>query len=123
MLTDAFGRTVDYLRISVTDRCDLRCTYCLPKGFKGFSVPKEWLSIEELARVASAFARLGTKRVRLAAGEPEALGAQQRQSRGHPRQRCDAEPFFGHGKAFEAVGPEKGAAQMATVGNVNAQVH
>ena len=70
MLTDAFGRTVDYLRISVTDRCDLRCTYCLPKGFKGFSVPKEWLSIEELARVASAFARLGTKRFRLTGGEP-----------------------------------------------------
>ncbi|QEY27127.1 GTP 3',8-cyclase MoaA [Neisseria zalophi] len=70
MLTDAFGRTVDYLRISVTDRCDLRCTYCLPKGFKGFAVPKDWLSIEELARVASAFARLGTKRFRLTGGEP-----------------------------------------------------
>lgn len=70
MLTDAFGRTVDYLRISVTDRCDLRCTYCLPKGFKGFSIPKDWLTIEELARVASAFARLGTKRFRLTGGEP-----------------------------------------------------
>ncbi|KLT72875.1 molybdenum cofactor biosynthesis protein MoaA [Neisseria arctica] len=70
MLTDAFGRTVDYLRISVTDRCDLRCTYCLPKGFKGFSIPKEWLTIEELGRVASAFARLGTKRFRLTGGEP-----------------------------------------------------
>ena len=62
MLTDAFGRTVDYLRISVTDRCDLRCTYCLPKGFKGFSVPKEWLSIEELARVASGRARRAASR-------------------------------------------------------------
>lgn len=70
MLTDPFGRTVDYLRISVTDRCDLRCTYCLPKGFKGFAVPKDWLSIEELARVASSFARLGTKRFRLTGGEP-----------------------------------------------------
>ncbi|MCS4534436.1 GTP 3',8-cyclase MoaA [Neisseria montereyensis] len=70
MLTDAFGRTVDYLRISVTDRCDLRCTYCLPKGFKGFAIPKDWLSIEELARVAAAFARLGTKRFRLTGGEP-----------------------------------------------------
>ena len=65
MLTDPFGRTVDYLRISVTDRCDLRCTYCLPKGFKGFAVPKDWLTIEETARVAAAFARLGTKRFRL----------------------------------------------------------
>ncbi|MCF7520463.1 GTP 3',8-cyclase MoaA [Neisseria sp. ZJ106] len=70
MLTDSFGRTVDYLRISVTDRCDLRCTYCLPQGFKGFAVPKDWLTIEELARVAAAFARLGTKRFRLTGGEP-----------------------------------------------------
>ena len=70
MLTDPFGRTVDYLRISVTDRCDLRCTYCLPKGFKGFAVPKDWLTIEETARVAAAFARLGIKRFRLTGGEP-----------------------------------------------------
>ncbi|ROV56708.1 GTP 3',8-cyclase MoaA [Neisseria chenwenguii] len=70
MLTDPFGRTVDYLRISVTDRCDLRCTYCLPKGFKGFAIPKDWLTIEELARVAASFARLGTKRFRLTGGEP-----------------------------------------------------
>ncbi len=70
MLTDAFGRTVDYLRISVTDRCDLRCTYCLPKGFKGFAVPEDWLTLEETARIAAAFARLGTKRFRLTGGEP-----------------------------------------------------
>ncbi|MGL6048231.1 MAG: GTP 3',8-cyclase MoaA, partial [Vogesella sp.] len=44
MLTDRFGRSVDYLRISVTDRCDLRCTYCIPKGFKGFEEPANWLS-------------------------------------------------------------------------------
>lgn len=70
MLTDAFGRTVDYLRISVTDRCDLRCTYCLPKGFKGFAVPADWLTLEEIARTAAAFARLGTRRFRLTGGEP-----------------------------------------------------
>ncbi|MCP1772694.1 cyclic pyranopterin phosphate synthase [Neisseria perflava] len=70
MLTDPFGRTIDYLRISVTDRCDLRCTYCLPQGFKGFAVPKDWLTIEELGRVAASFARLGTKRFRLTGGEP-----------------------------------------------------
>ncbi|MBP6862126.1 MAG: GTP 3',8-cyclase MoaA [Neisseriaceae bacterium] len=70
MLTDAFGRTVDYLRISVTDRCDLRCTYCLPKGFHGFATPKHWLTLEETARIAQAFARLGTKRFRITGGEP-----------------------------------------------------
>ena len=59
---------------------------------------------------------------RLAAGEPEALGAQPRKSRSHPRQLFDAEPFFGHGKAFEAFGQAIGAAQIATVGHGNAQI-
>lgn len=70
MLTDQFNRTIDYLRISVTDRCDLRCTYCLPKGFHGFATPKDWLGLDEITRVAAAFARLGTKRFRLTGGEP-----------------------------------------------------
>lgn len=70
MLTDSYGRRIDYLRISVTDRCDLRCTYCLPQGFKGFSVPKNWLTLQETARIAAAFARLGSKRFRLTGGEP-----------------------------------------------------
>lgn len=70
MLADQFGRTIDYLRISVTDRCDLRCLYCLPKGFKGFQVPEHWLSFAEITRVAAAFARLGTRRLRLTGGEP-----------------------------------------------------
>lgn len=38
-LVDSFGRRIDYLRVSVTDRCDLRCGYCMPKGFKGFEEP------------------------------------------------------------------------------------
>ena len=42
-LNDPFGRRIDYLRLSVTDRCDLRCGYCLPKGFKGFEEPEHWL--------------------------------------------------------------------------------
>ena len=70
MLTDRFGRTIDYLRLSVTDRCDLRCTYCLPKGFKGFEEPEHWLSFDEIERLIAAFARLGTSRVRLTGGEP-----------------------------------------------------
>lgn len=70
MLTDRFGRSIDYLRLSVTDRCDLRCTYCIPKGFKGFEEPQHWLTFDEIARLVAAFARLGTSRVRLTGGEP-----------------------------------------------------
>jgi cyclic pyranopterin phosphate synthase len=70
MLSDRFGRTIDYLRVSVTDRCDLRCTYCMPKDFKGYEDPPDWLSFDEIERVVAAFARLGTSRVRLTGGEP-----------------------------------------------------
>lgn len=70
MLSDRFGRSIDYLRLSVTDRCDLRCTYCIPKGFKGFEEPKSWLTFDEIERVLAAFARLGTSRIRLTGGEP-----------------------------------------------------
>lgn len=70
MLTDRFGRTIEYLRLSVTDRCDLRCTYCLPKGFKGFEEPAHWLTFDEIERLLAAFARLGTSRIRLTGGEP-----------------------------------------------------
>lgn len=70
MLQDRFGRTIDYLRISVTDRCDLRCAYCIPKGFRGFEIPESWLSIDEITRVVNAFAQLGTRRIRLTGGEP-----------------------------------------------------
>lgn len=69
-LTDPFGRRIDYLRLSVTDRCDLRCGYCLPKGFKGFEEPAHWLSFEEIERVVAAFTALGVRRVRLTGGEP-----------------------------------------------------
>ncbi|MDC7704123.1 GTP 3',8-cyclase MoaA [Vogesella indigofera] len=70
MLSDRFGRTIDYLRISVTDRCDLRCTYCIPKGFKGFEEPSNWLTFDEITRVVAAFSRMGTRRFRLTGGEP-----------------------------------------------------
>lgn len=69
-LTDPFGRSIDYLRLSVTDRCDLRCGYCLPKGFKGFEEPAHWLTFEEIERVVAAFTALGVRRVRLTGGEP-----------------------------------------------------
>lgn len=70
MLIDKFGRTIDYLRISVTDRCNLRCSYCIPKGFNDFETPDHCLTFDELMRVVRAFVRLGTKRFRLTGGEP-----------------------------------------------------
>ena len=70
MLIDPYNRTIEYLRLSVTDRCDLRCTYCLPEGFKGFEEPAHWLSFDEIERVIGAFTRLGVKHVRLTGGEP-----------------------------------------------------
>lgn len=70
MLSDRFGRSIEYLRLSVTDRCDLRCSYCIPKGFKGFEEPRHWLTFDEIERLLAAFARLGTSRVRLTGGEP-----------------------------------------------------
>ena len=70
MLADSFGRRIDYLRLSVTDRCDLRCAYCMPPEYKDYNDPEHWLTIEELARVAGLFVELGVHRVRLTGGEP-----------------------------------------------------
>ncbi len=70
MLIDRFGRQIHYLRLSVTDRCDLRCSYCMPEGFKDFEAPANWLSFDEIERVVAAFARLGLQRIRLTGGEP-----------------------------------------------------
>ncbi len=69
-LLDPFGRSIDYVRLSVTDRCDLRCDYCMPRGFSDFEVPEHWLSFAEIERVIGAFARLGVSRIRLTGGEP-----------------------------------------------------
>jgi len=69
-LIDTFGRHIKYLRLSVTDRCDLRCLYCLPKGFKDFQEPEEWLNFDEIQRVVAAFGRLGVHRIRITGGEP-----------------------------------------------------
>jgi cyclic pyranopterin phosphate synthase len=69
-LTDQFGRSIDYVRLSVTDRCDLRCSYCIPEGFTGFEEPAHWLTFDEIERLLGAFARLGVSRIRLTGGEP-----------------------------------------------------
>lgn len=69
-LLDPFGRRVEYLRLSLTDRCDLRCFYCMPKGFSDYETPGHWLTAGEIERVVGAFAHLGVRRVRLTGGEP-----------------------------------------------------
>lgn len=69
-LHDGLQRRIDYLRVSLTDRCDLRCSYCLPKGYRDFDARADWLSAEEIEQVVAAFARLGVRRVRLTGGEP-----------------------------------------------------
>lgn len=69
-LSDPFGRHIDYLRLSVTDRCDLRCVYCMPQGFQDFETPEHWLSFDEIERVIRVFGALGVRRVRLTGGEP-----------------------------------------------------
>jgi len=68
-LIDGFGRAVSYLRLSVTDRCDLRCVYCMAERMT-FLPKAEVLSIEELDAVASAFVDLGVRKLRLTGGEP-----------------------------------------------------
>lgn len=69
-LIDPFNRAIEYVRLSVTDRCDYRCHYCMPKAFKDFSEPAHWLSFEEIERVMGVFGRLGVRRIRLTGGEP-----------------------------------------------------
>lgn len=68
-LIDGLGRTVTYLRLSVTDRCDLRCVYCMAEHMT-FLPKVEVLTLEELDRIASAFVELGTRKIRLTGGEP-----------------------------------------------------
>lgn len=69
-LIDPYGRKIEYLRLSVTDKCNLRCFYCMPKGFKGFEQPEDWLTFDEIERVIKVFTELGVARVRLTGGEP-----------------------------------------------------
>lgn len=69
-LVDSFGRRISYVRLSVTDKCNLRCFYCMPEGFKDFETPEDWLTFDEIERVIGAFGVLGVSRVRLTGGEP-----------------------------------------------------
>lgn len=70
MMRDGFGRTIDYLRLSVTDRCNLRCVYCLPEAAPRFVPGADLLSDDEVVALAGAFARLGVSKIRVTGGEP-----------------------------------------------------
>ena len=69
-ITDRFGRSIEYLRISLTDRCNLRCVYCMPKDGLSWLPLSEQLSVEDIIRVVETAAYWGVKRVRLTGGEP-----------------------------------------------------
>src|SRR6266705_21023 len=68
-MIDPFGRTITYLRVSVTDRCDFRCVYCMAEEMN-FLPKAELLTLEELDRMCSAFVRHGVRKLRLTGGEP-----------------------------------------------------
>ena len=69
MLIDPYKRPVNYLRVSVTDRCDFRCQYCMAENMT-FLPKKDLLSLEEIERICKTFINLGTKKIRITGGEP-----------------------------------------------------
>ena len=69
-MQDSFGRKISYLRLSVTDRCDFRCWYCLPRSHRDFASADSWLTPKEIERIVGFFAGLGVRHVRLTGGEP-----------------------------------------------------
>mgnify|MGYP001406432080 FL=1 len=68
-LIDKFGRTIDYVRISITDRCDFRCVYCMSEDMQ-FLPRNEILTLEELGVIGKTFVEMGVKKIRLTGGEP-----------------------------------------------------
>lgn len=70
MLIDSYARKIDYLRISVTDRCNLRCVYCMPEAGIAHKMQEELLSFEEIVRIVKLGVKLGIDKIRLTGGEP-----------------------------------------------------
>jgi len=70
MLIDSFGRTLDYLRVSITDRCNLRCVYCMPPEGVEWKSHEAMLSFEEILRICRIMAELGVKKIKVTGGEP-----------------------------------------------------
>ena len=70
MITDSYGRTISYLRLAVTDRCNLRCTYCMPEEGLDWLPRNELMTYEEMLRICSLFVKMGVQKVRITGGEP-----------------------------------------------------
>lgn len=69
-MQDLYGREINYLRVSVTDKCNLRCVYCMPEEGVEVRSHSEFLSFEQIAEVVQAGAEIGIKKIRLTGGEP-----------------------------------------------------
>src|ERR1035437_8908788 len=69
-IVDQFGRVHDYLRISLTERCNLRCVYCMPEEGIALRPKAEFMNTSEIVRMAEIFVGLGVKKIRLTGGEP-----------------------------------------------------
>lgn len=69
-MNDQYGRRIDYMRVSVTDRCNLRCVYCMPGEGVSFLPHEDILSFEEIERVCRIGVRLGITKIKLTGGEP-----------------------------------------------------
>ena len=88
-MIDPFGRAITYLRVSVTDRCDFRCTYCMAEDMT-FLPKRDLLTLEELDRLASAFVAKGVRRLRLTGGRW--AGSPRPSSAGWPRRTARPPP-------------------------------
>jgi molybdenum cofactor biosynthesis enzyme MoaA len=70
MLTDNYGRRINYLRLAVTDRCNLRCVYCMPVKGLEWLPGKELMTFEEMLRLCSLLVKMGIEKIRITGGEP-----------------------------------------------------
>lgn len=70
MITDSYGRTINYLRLAVTDRCNLRCTYCMPEEGLNWLPRKELMTYEEMMRICTLLVKMGIEKIRITGGEP-----------------------------------------------------
>ena len=70
MIKDSYGRPINYLRLAVTDRCNLRCAYCMPREGLDWLPRKELMTFEEMVRICSLFVKMGVEKIRITGGEP-----------------------------------------------------